>query len=874
MSFRISLFFLFIASTHLNIAQNIDSLYIYEEYEQVINRTISAGELSVDQKILVAKAYARLGELDRATALINNLSLSTPTQKIEYNNLMGFIALSRSQNDQAYTFFERAIQTTGASQLQEALSHTNIGLYYFNTGNNSLMKEYMEKALSIYQSIYQESHPSVAGAYNNLGLAYSTTNPEKALENYKKALAINSKIYGENHPSLGLSKTNIALIYELQEKPREALIYLNEALAIFEAAYQNKNNKTIAFTRTAIGQAYFLLQEYSIAIKYYQEALEDYQKEYKNKHSDIAHVYNLIGLAYLEKNDYEQAVEAINKAINQNLQLEDSVYDASIPPIATSNYLNADVLLISLYTMGKVHHQRYTKKSLVRKDIKSALAYYEVASDLIDKIRYARVNESDKNKLGSTAKEIYKDAIKAIYVLSETSIKGSQYHNKFFTFIEKSKAATLLGAISDTKAKKFSSIPNELLTQEKMLAAQITYFEHQYIENPTNRVFADSLLVYRREYQQFINDLEKKYEKYYQLKYNTATITVEELQALLPDSSMAVNYFLDKSELYLITVSKKKTKVYLLPLDDQFSKNITGYRNAIKYKVMPVYAETAYQLGRVLLPFSFRNKKQLLIFPDGQLYTIPFEALLKSNYKKNSDYHSFNYLINDVAITYHSSATMYKTSLGTQKEETINTAYIYAPVDYEYKTLNLNSLKHAQREAYLVDSLFTKHNIHSTINLKTEASETGIKKLTQPARYIHLATHGTVNPKHPQLSKLFLSSDLTNDGFLYNGEVYNLNLDAELVTLSACETGLGQIQDGEGVIGLSRSLMYAGAKNIIVSYWTVNDYSTSQLMFEFYQQNLVMKDYAQSLRQAKLTLINSTGLKEPYYWAPFVLIGH
>jgi CHAT domain-containing protein len=129
----------------------------------------------------------------------------------------------------------------------------------------------------------------------------------------------------------------------------------------------------------------------------------------------------------------------------------------------------------------------------------------------------------------------------------------------------------------------------------------------------------------------------------------------------------------------------------------------------------------------------------------------------------------------------------------------------------------------------------------------------------------------------PELSQIFLQGSSEEDGNLYAGEIYNLQLKADLVTLSACETGLGKISKGEGIIGLSRALLFAGAQNLMVSFWSVVDNSTANLMIDFYQnllQDEVTKGYASALRRAKLKMIDTREYAAPYYWAPFILIGN
>ena len=132
-----------------------------------------------------------------------------------------------------------------------------------------------------------------------------------------------------------------------------------------------------------------------------------------------------------------------------------------------------------------------------------------------------------------------------------------------------------------------------------------------------------------------------------------------------------------------------------------------------------------------------------------------------------------------------------------------------------------------------------------------------------------------MDEQHPELSRIFLNPGKNEDGNLYSGEIYNLELNADLVALSACETGLGKISKGEGVIGLSRALVYAGAQSIMVSFWNVADASTSQLMRDFYARLLAQgnNDFSGALRAAKLKMVQGKTYAAPYFWAPFVLLG-
>jgi CHAT domain-containing protein len=157
-----------------------------------------------------------------------------------------------------------------------------------------------------------------------------------------------------------------------------------------------------------------------------------------------------------------------------------------------------------------------------------------------------------------------------------------------------------------------------------------------------------------------------------------------------------------------------------------------------------------------------------------------------------------------------------------------------------------------------------------------KANEDDVKaRDMQGYRVIHLATHGLLNADRPQFTGVVLSlvGNKNNDGFLRTDEVFNLNLNAHLVMLSACETGLGKEKRGEGVIGLTRAFMYAGSPTVGVSLWSVADKSTAELMTDFYRRLLAPSSPTAAMREAQLAMISGKKYSAPFYWAPFVLVG-
>ncbi|NJO00749.1 MAG: CHAT domain-containing protein [Bacteroidia bacterium] len=318
-----------------------------------------------------------------------------------------------------------------------------------------------------------------------------------------------------------------------------------------------------------------------------------------------------------------------------------------------------------------------------------------------------------------------------------------------------------------------------------------------------------------------------------------------------------------------------------VPKSPDLEKQIVGLRNSMNFQARKSFISSASHLYDQLFPKGISSRVQkLIIIPDGKLGTIPFEVLInKKNIPENEDYRQLPYLLRQTQISYHYSGTLYQqifqaAPLGGSKSQNI---FLCAPVIFPRQ--NLSALPGTETEVNQIHRLFSEQDFEAHRYLRHEAGEQVVKsEKLKDYQYIHFATHGLVNEASPELSRIFLAPDTLQgeDGSLYVGEIYNLQLSAALVAVSACETGLGKLSQGEGIMGLSRALIYAGAENLLVSLWKVSDQSTSQLLVNFYEQTLRQHHspaYGAALRQAKLNLLESPQYAQPYYWAPFILIG-
>ncbi|HSN87110.1 MAG TPA: CHAT domain-containing protein, partial [Thermoanaerobaculia bacterium] len=316
------------------------------------------------------------------------------------------------------------------------------------------------------------------------------------------------------------------------------------------------------------------------------------------------------------------------------------------------------------------------------------------------------------------------------------------------------------------------------------------------------------------------------------------------------------------------------------------------------------YAEAASRLYEILIRPAeplLGDRPNLIISPDGPLLQLSFEALLTTpSAGSGGGYGGLPYLILDRSVSYVPSASILA-ELREPRPASAETAKLFlgfgAP-DYgaagrapgtgpaapegslaqtfrDSGLLNPQPLPASREEVSRIAGLYPPDRVR--LYLDGQASEANVKAnpFLKEARRIHFAVHGFVNEKEPELSGLLLSlnGDPWENGLLQTYEIFNLELNADLVVLSACDTGLGKNVSGEGLIGVTRALFYAGAASVVVSLWQVADTSTSDLMVRFYRHLNEAGDRAEALRLSKLELIREGRFDHPYYWAPFILIG-
>ena len=639
------------------------------------------------------------------------------------------------------------------------------------------------------------------------------------------------------------------------------------------------------------GDAFTRLSLSDSAKYYYTLAADNLEYRFGGKHPLLAHVCNNLASIYFNEKNITQAEKYISKAFVANVVKINRVF------VVNQTSLDPSYLFDSYLIQGQIEASKSTEGN----NRSNAFTYFYKADSVLSVQRNFLFSQDDKIDLAKNSKRLT-EAVLQVFTANKR-LSADEY-NMAFQFMEKSKNLVLLQSINEKNGKNFAGIPADVLKSEEELLGRINFLEHQVristdsllAENLRNRLFEQ-----KQQYKKLVEKLEENYPRYFKLRYQEYIPEIENIQNLLGMETAMLSYFVTEVAVFRLIITRENIELDKIKTGE-LEDHLVGMRKGITLKLDDVYLEKASVLGELLIPKYFAETiKKLVIIPDGGLSVLPFEALLPNNTGVKATFETNNYLAKRFRISYSPSVSIWENMVlnkGATSEKTnflafapvfehFFTSQITSKPDYKLfsdllynsgiNSLGVSPLTASKKEVLKLDSLFSSSKYETNVFLMSDASEKKIYQLNlDNFKYIHIATHGFVDKNNPDLSGLLLApvNQKDFDNILYTGEIYNLSFNAELITLSACETGLGQVAEGEGLLGFSRAFFYSGAKNLLLSLWKVNDSSTEKLMTDFYSNVLKGNmDYPDALFQAKKHLMNDKTYSHPYYWAPFVLIG-
>ena len=834
-----------------------------------------------------------------------------------FETLKTYDFLARASNTKgdlkkALAYFETALglvlQSGKDNKFAILALSNNIGISYADLGEHGKAIEYYENALKLLIELLGDKHFYISSIYNNLGISYKEIQEyEKAIQYHQAAVDLEKQLSEKATIGMGTAYQNMASAYNDSGDYNKAFIFNQKALDVFNEVFKEEGYATATLYNN-IGVSYFLTKDYNNAMEYLQKSLEIKLKVLGDKHPEVSHTY--LNIAQCQ----EKLHQPLKAKRNFNRALE--VLNYNYP--ANFERVNAVNSLLKVLPEFASFYRNLFKNSLNRNFLDSSQLFSQQAIEALG-FQFPKLSPASKSTLAEKAHYIYTNAT-ATNLLLHQSTDSLHYLTEAFSFAERSKAMLLFEALQETEALQIAGIPDSLLHQEYNLRVDIAYYDTQRQEklarggSETDSTVLDitgRLFGLNRSYEELKNRFEQDYPQYFNAKYNLATISVEEArrELLQPGQSM-LEYLVGDSAIYIFLLQPEHYEVVEVkrdfPLEEwvqQMTKDgLYGYytlprsQQSAKKEAETIrnYTTAARQLyDKLWAPVKDKLTEQVIVIPDGVLGYLPFEALLTDAPPREGVFWTYPYLIHQHQISYCYSATLLREMQQKQHRQAPQGRLLaMAPFfqgDVQALTIHMDTTDF-QTSFALRDSLAALPASGGEVAAVAkiwdgapiygaEASVALFQQRAPQYRILHLSTHGQADDRRGDYAYLAFGAPGEKGAYdkLYARGLYNLSLNADLVFLSACETGIGKLQRGEGIVSLARAFAYAGAKSIVTTLWKVNDEKARELTIAFYTQLKAGKRKDEALRQAKLSYLEKEKGRgqgaHPFFWAGFIGIG-
>lgn len=850
---------------------------------------------------------------------INKFIFGEGSPRVAYSlGRMGEVHLSMGHLSKALIYFQNALSIVkrihGEASPLQVFFLNNIAEVYQNMGSSDKQLEYSMMALDLIQRSEHPNPYALAEVNINISAAYSSQfKYDMAGRYWDQASEGMIELFGANNPIVRLFPIAQIAVNPHIKTPLASIKEIEEALSMLKLAY-GEDNEVIAILYVVLARMYQTEKNIQKAFEYAEKAANIYERAFGNHgYSYLYSIHNYRAALFLEQNDLYKAKNYLQQSL--------ALFDYTEGGTSAGQVDHPKSLLETLALKGIIHLTEY-RQTNDRRFLTLAISNYQFMDELISRVQRDLKDVDSKTNLYDLNYGAYDNYLKAL-IASTKNGGPTSYLQDGFHLVEKLKYSSLFEEIKNYEAFSFANIPDSLIERESDLKVEISYHEKVKFEESRKGAQADSTMVGRSNVELFklreaYADLRqlfrKEYPNYHALKYKSNFAGAEDVQReLLTPETALLEYFVGDTTLSIFLLQTDRFEVFQISKDSLFNQwvddmtrnGIYGYYTApsakrtrrLQAQTLKNYTESAYLLYQKLIaPVEehLKNTEKLILIPDGILGYIPFEALLTEPPAKPSALSTYRYLLERYQISYCYSATLLR-EMRDKAHRTLpeNTILAMAPFYFEnpdkllvdhsdpFRSIigsnlrdTLVALPASGEEAAAISRLLGGQSL-----LGSEAGLEQFRKMAGNYRILHLSTHGQADDRVGDYAYLAFSLPDAGGSFdkLYARDLYNLSLNADLVVLSACETGVGRLQRGEGIVSLARAFAYAGAKSMITSLWKVSDNRSSELLIDFYR--LLKEGQAKdaALRQAKQSFLErhakNPELRHPFFWAGFIGIG-
>lgn len=857
----------------------------------------------------IGATYYNLGDIKTALDFFNrSLKLKRETgdrrgEAILLTNL-GYAAHESGDTRRALEYYEEALKLSieTGNQDNQGTVLGNIGSVYQDLSEFQKAFDFYRQALELQRKIGDKY--GVAVSMQNIASLYRTFGDFDGSLNF---LNQSLEVYRENkfRSEEALILSSIGAVYSLKGDKTRALEFYVKALEMQRSV---DNKSAYALILGNMGSLYLDKGEYQKALETFTEALK-----YAEESQDVDAAAS--SLLYLAR--AEEKLGKIQSAETNFMRAAAIYREIGMP----------NDLADTLYYSARFEDARGNRTAAIEK-ITEALG-------IIENSRAAIASQTFRSSFLAEQQKFY-DLYISMLAAQHKQFPDKGFGALALQASEKARARSLLDSLGETRRNIRSRISPALPEEERLLRQTINAKDYQRVEaaklKSKTRVaelekeLADAL----RQYAELQTKIRQASPEFASLS-NPEPLSLPEIQSrVLDENSVLLEYFLGEDRSFLFLVSQKTLDIIELPKRETIENpvrqtienlkaraakipNETYPQRTARFKTADAAAEKLLaEVSRTLIsPVAAQiQNKRLLIVASGILHYLPFAALSNAKVARTvgtgkQTPATSSFLIETNEIIYLPSASvlpLLRENKNRQKQPKNLIAILADPVfsadDSRLKPdsksnpvpvmseariilPNLRSdfsrLEESRKEASAISELALSGERFLALDFAANLSAVTSENL-RSSRIVHLATHGTVNSQFPELSSIVLSlvneKGKPQEGLLRLQDVYNLRLDADLVVLSACETALGKEIKGEGIIGLTRGFMYAGAPSVVASLWKVEDSATAELMMRFYRRMLKEKlPPSAALREAQIAMLKEVNTAHPFFWAGFTLQG-
>jgi CHAT domain-containing protein/Tfp pilus assembly protein PilF len=900
-----------------NVARNQGDLAAAERYYQ---QALAISEKLAPNSLDVARTLNNLGTvacnrgdlaaaeryLQQALAIYEKLAPNSLQVARTLNNL-GTVACNRGDLAAAERYYQQALaifEKLAPNSLEVAGTLNNLGSVAYDRGDLSRAEQLFQQASAIYETLAPNSL-QVASTLGNLGnVAYSRGDLAAAEQLYQQALAIEEKL-APNSLQVATTLNNLGTVALVRGDLAAAERYLQQALAIQEKLAPN--SLEVAHTLHDLGNVALVRGDLAAAERYLQQALAIQEKLAPNS-LEVATTLNNLGIVAADRGDLARAEQYYQQA----LAIREQLAPNSLQVAGTLNNLGN----VAADRGDLARAEQYYQQALAIRE-KLAPNSLQVADTLQNLANLARrqKNYPQAQRYLARALAIYETQRTAVqdpetktafaetyfnaYTLQAQLALDQQQPQQAALALERSRARTLAELMHTRDLTLPDNAPKalkDIIAQQEQLQRELLLLARQQRQtdpddtNALQRLQAMSRELADRQ-RQLDRQLREQFPAYADL-LNPQPPNLKQLQAALDANTVLLYHAFADTELLIVAVSRQAVKGYRVKVDPRtLEKDLAEFQRVV---AKPPLERTASErrkllaLGQRLYATlikpaepSLKNATTVLLCPEGALNQLPWGALIVAVDKQGRP----TYWVERVALGITLSAGVYLQAKAVRPAErgvaiAAVSQYRRLEVAQAPKTAQLvrrsgralGDLPAVKQEVAQVRRLLGKQGVAAV--LEAAATPERARQLAQNARVVHFACHARADDVDPLGSGLLLSPAGSDAGLLTAADVVSKwRLRADVVMLSACETAVGQVRRYEGMYGLARAFLFAGARSVGASLWRVDDVSTARLMGGFYRGYALGVPKVEALRRAQVALLRDRQYADPYYWSCFVLMG-